>query len=122
MRKRWSTTIRTRIWQAFDKTCQLCKQPTDRKGFDLDHRIPLALGGEDVEANLHPLCRPCHKLKTQGDVKTIAKAKRVEARHTGSKVAKGDIKSAGFAPAEPQRRASRPIDKLAQLPRPQLFR
>ena len=113
-RKRWSTTVRTRIFKAFDKTCQMCKQPIDGKGFDLDHRIPLALGGEDVESNLHPLCRPCHSLKTKGDIKTIAKAKRVEARHTGAKVAKGDIKSPGFAPAPPQAKARKPLTK--QLP------
>jgi hypothetical protein len=65
----------------------------------------------------------CHKPKTAQDVKVIAKAKRVEAKHLGTKAPpRVPIKSASFTPAEPQRRASRPIDKLAQLPKPQLFR
>jgi 5-methylcytosine-specific restriction protein A len=84
-RKAWSTSTRRRIWEAFGRTCQMCRQPTDERGFDLDHHIPLEIGGDDEEANLRPLCRPCHRLKTAGDVTMIAKAKRREAIHTGAK-------------------------------------
>lgn len=77
--------IRRRIWEAFGRTCQMCQQETDERGFDLDHHIPLKIGGEDSEDNLRPLCRPCHRLKTRGDVATIAKARRQRAGHTGTK-------------------------------------
>ncbi|MEE1823327.1 HNH endonuclease signature motif containing protein [Streptomyces sp. BE20] len=33
----------------------------------MDHRQPLALGGEDTDGNVQPLCRPCHRLKTGAD-------------------------------------------------------
>ncbi|WP_079188694.1 HNH endonuclease [Streptomyces sp. CB02009] len=31
---------------------------------DVDHVSPLALGGEDTDGNVQPLCRLCHQLKT----------------------------------------------------------
>jgi 5-methylcytosine-specific restriction protein A len=34
---------------------------------DVDHIKPLALGGEDVEGNVQPLCKRCHKTKTALD-------------------------------------------------------
>lgn len=102
-RRRWSTAVRRRVWSRFDGLCQMCRQPTDERGFDLDHHIPLALGGEDEEANLRPLCRPCHRVKTGGeDVPRIAKAKRQEAAHRGFKRPAGSIKSRGFP--KPERR------------------
>lgn len=85
IRRHISTTERTRIWERFNKTCQMCFQPTDERGFDLDHHIPLEIGGDDTEANLRPLCRPCHRLKTKGDATDIAKAKRRRANHTGAR-------------------------------------
>jgi len=32
---------------------------------EVDHIVELALGGPDTEANLQPLCNPCHARKTQ---------------------------------------------------------
>lgn len=83
IRRHISTTERTRIWERFKRTCQMCFQPTAFNGVDFDHHIPLEIGGDDSEANLRPLCRPCHKLKTKGDVQEIARAKRREASHRG---------------------------------------
>lgn len=85
MRRAWSTTVRMRVLDRFERKCQLCFQPIDVKGFDLDHRVPLAIGGEDVESNLEPLHIACHRLKTKGDVGDIARAKRLEAKHLGGK-------------------------------------
>ncbi|MFF0440158.1 HNH endonuclease [Kitasatospora sp. NPDC004614] len=36
----------------------------------MDHITPLALGGEDIDENVQPLCRPCHKAKTCEDFGT----------------------------------------------------
>jgi len=86
IRRHWSPKTRMAILNRFDRQCQLCRQSIiAAKGFDLDHHIPLAMGGEDREENLRPLCLPCHRLKTRGDVAAIAKAKRREARHWGVK-------------------------------------
>jgi 5-methylcytosine-specific restriction enzyme A len=85
MRRSWSTTVRKRVLKRFGNECQMCRREIDVKGFDLDHHIPLAIGGEDVEENLRPLCTPCHRLKTKGDLSDVAKAKRREAAHLGAK-------------------------------------
>lgn len=34
---------------------------------DVDHMQPLALGGEDTDGNVQPLCRDCHLAKTAED-------------------------------------------------------
>ncbi|MFJ1795555.1 HNH endonuclease [Kitasatospora griseola] len=34
---------------------------------DVDHRTPLALGGEDTDDNVWPLCRECRRGKTAED-------------------------------------------------------
>jgi 5-methylcytosine-specific restriction enzyme A len=85
MRRAWSTTVRMRVLDRFERKCQLCFGEIGTKGFDLDHAIPLAMNGEDTEANMRPLCIPCHRLKTKGDVGDIARAKRREAKHLGGK-------------------------------------
>jgi 5-methylcytosine-specific restriction endonuclease McrA len=56
---------------------------TARSGLEWDHHIPLAIGGDDDESNLQPLCKGCHRLKTGKDLGTIAKGKRVRQRHLG---------------------------------------
>jgi 5-methylcytosine-specific restriction protein A len=34
---------------------------------DIDHVLPLSKGGEDVDSNVQPLCKACHKAKTAID-------------------------------------------------------
>ena len=36
---------------------------------EIDHRVPLAEGGQDVEDNLQPLCKRCHAAKTERERK-----------------------------------------------------
>lgn len=55
-----------------------------RESFEVEHVIPLALGGSNETANLRPIHQGCHREKTRGDVKKIAKAKRVKAKHNGT--------------------------------------
>jgi 5-methylcytosine-specific restriction endonuclease McrA len=56
--------------------------------WDLEHVIPIAMGGDDDEENLRPAHKSCHKAKTKDDVKAVAKAKRRQAKHLGAKVKK----------------------------------
>lgn len=54
--------------------------------FDLDHRIPRAMGGAHTPDNIEPLCREtCHPAKTRRDVAAIAKAKRLSGETGGRK-------------------------------------
>lgn len=59
--------IRKRI-MARDPICVRCK----RKGLasetkEVDHIIPLSLGGSNKDDNLQGLCIPCHEEKTNQD-------------------------------------------------------
>ena len=65
---------------------------------ELDHRVPLALGGSDDDDNLTAICQMHHLEKTRDDVKAIAKAKRLS---SPSKRQKRKIPSRPF----PSRRA-----------------
>lgn len=44
--------------------------------FEVDHRIPVALGGSNGRSNLQALCRPCHAQKTRDQRWTILEAAR----------------------------------------------
>jgi 5-methylcytosine-specific restriction enzyme A len=55
--------------------------------WELDHIIPLAMGGPDTIENIQILCKICHDFKTYNkDILEIAKAKRLETKHFGEKI------------------------------------
>lgn len=70
------------------------------KKWEIDHIRADALLGEPTFENSRLLCIPCHKDKTASDVKSISKAKRVEAKHLGAVKPKGQIQSRGFVKKE----------------------
>jgi len=54
--------------------------------WELDHRVPHALGGSDETENLQVLCLHCHRRKTfTKDIPIIAKVTRVREKHQGVK-------------------------------------
>ena len=114
-RRRLSRTTRLSIFMAADGICHMCGGRIQAgQAWDVSHEIPLALGGSDDETNWRPAHRKCHRAWTaEHDQPAIAKAKRREAKHIGAHVPKGTLKSRGFAKAEPQRRATRPLNKPA---------
>lgn len=114
-RRRLSRTTRLSIFMAADGICHMCGGRIQAgQAWDVSHEIPLALCGADDESNMRPAHRKCHRAWTaEHDQPAIAKAKRREAKHIGAHVPKGTLKSRGFAKAEPQRRATRPLSKPA---------
>lgn len=67
----------------------------DNPGRDLEHRIPVALGGENTTENLWLACRECHRAKTSNeDIPRIAKAKR-QAGEKGQRARRNKAKAAG---------------------------
>ncbi len=46
-------------------TCSACGGTFPASAVDVDHRQPLAPGGEDTDGNVWPLCRECHRGKTE---------------------------------------------------------
>ena len=96
-RKSFSKKFRIEIFSNKGGRCYLCKgliQVGDK--WDIEHIIPIALGGSNEDDNLDIVHAKCHRFKTNDDVKVIAKAKRVEAKHKGFARPKGKIQSRGF--------------------------
>lgn len=67
------------------------------EALEYDHAIPLALGGKHRADNIQPLCRAHHRLKTDNDLKLIAKAKRLSGE-TGQR-ARRERRGGGSIPA-----------------------
>ncbi|MBS7804498.1 HNH endonuclease [Rhizobiales bacterium TNE-4] len=66
--------------------CAKCSlKITPGKRWDLDHVIPLSLGGTNDTTNLQVLCQACHNQKTKSDVSSNAKALRIQAKHFGAR-------------------------------------
>jgi len=73
------------IW-AQGGVCPVCGAPINLARGDvieIDHGLPLALGGADALPNMQALHAACHREKTKGDITTIAKVKRVARKHAG---------------------------------------
>ena len=85
-RRQLSTRARLNLFLAHKGRCASCTLPIPPgKGWDIDHIIPLALGGSDTTDNMQILCRPCHGTKTtKRDVPVIAKVERIRAKHLGA--------------------------------------
>ena len=85
-RRQLSTRARLNLFLAHKGRCASCTLPIPPgKGWDIDHIIPLALGGSDTTDNMQILCRPCHGTKTiKRDVPAIAKVERIRAKHLGA--------------------------------------
>lgn len=61
------------------------------EAIEFDHETALINGGENREANLRALRRPCHAVKTRADVAEKATVARKRAKHLGFKKPKSRI-------------------------------
>jgi len=59
--------LRSEIKRSGEARCAKCRNLVLASAVDVDHIVPLAHGGGDVDSNVQALCRPCHKLKTRLD-------------------------------------------------------
>ncbi|MFE6049901.1 HNH endonuclease [Kitasatospora sp. NPDC056446] len=59
--------LRRLVDRAGSAVCGLCGGDFPAALVDVDHRTPIALGGEDTDDNVWPLCRECHRGKTAAD-------------------------------------------------------
>ncbi|MFF3453259.1 HNH endonuclease [Streptomyces sp. NPDC002730] len=58
----WDRQVRPRALARDGFACVRCAA---REGLEVDHIIPVALGGTWTLENAQTLCRPCHSAKTQ---------------------------------------------------------
>jgi 5-methylcytosine-specific restriction protein A len=112
-------TVRARIFDRDKGICHITGAkilPGDE--WHLDHVKRLEDGGENRESNLAPALASAHREKTAEETRRGKKADRQRRAHIGATTKSGPkIQSAGFRPAEPQRKASRvePGSKVAQI-------
>jgi 5-methylcytosine-specific restriction protein A len=86
MRREFSAKVRLAAYERANGHCEVCTAKLFVGRFAYDHIIPDALGGEPTLENCHVVCTACHGEKTtKSDVPTIAKSKRVRAKHAGIK-------------------------------------
>ena len=85
-RRSWTPRRRLALFEAHKGVCHLCGQKIDgtRDTWEIEHIIPIAMGGGDDEGNCAPAHASCHKAKTSTDKGQIAKANRVRAKHQGA--------------------------------------
>lgn len=104
--------VRLRVFQCDNGICKCGCNTVIRPGmkWETDHTVALVNGGENRESNLRTLLATHHREKTRADVREKSAVYRKRAKSLGIKLHNGPkIKSRGFAKAEPQRSASRPI-------------
>ncbi|HHB78528.1 MAG TPA: HNH endonuclease [Saprospiraceae bacterium] len=61
-----STKLRFEIFQRDNFTCQYCKRNKDEDGvkLEIDHIVPVEMGGKDEISNLTTSCRECNNGKS----------------------------------------------------------
>ena len=106
---------RLALLNAHASRCHICGGAIEAgQRWEVEHVIPLAMGGTDEPDNMRPAHAKCHREKTAKDVPAIAKAKRVEIAHRGAKAPKSPIKSRGFAKKPREGKPTLPPRQLYQ--------
>lgn len=113
-RKSFSRKDRVSIFTLRNGKCYLCNGEIIGSDWDIEHRVPVAMGGDNEPDNLELAHRKCHASKTKTDVGNIAQAKRREAKHKGFIRPKQSIQSAGFSKTiKPQKLTKSPLPPRA---------
>lgn len=99
----------------------ICAYPQCEARIDeYDHIVCLELGGKDSDANTEGLCVPHHRLKTNRDLKLIAKARRIRKEIACEGRVKPALVSRGFGKSQSKTKwPSRPFPKRQRVKRVQ---
>ena len=112
-RKQRAEIIAESLNEKGQPVCALCRAVIGTKAYEIDHILPLQLGGESKVENGQLICVPCLKEKTGKDVRAIRKSDRQRDKHTGAFKGRqrSALQSRGFTPAPKQNSATTPINK-----------
>ena len=91
-RKNFTKAQRRAVGARQEGRCTKCSRPIA----DIDHIVPLELGGAHTLDNFQGLCKPHHQIKTVDDAKAIAKARRIRKRRDGTRRPRQKIPSRPF--------------------------
>lgn len=91
-RLKLSKKQRLSVFVKHEGQCYLCGlMIRPGESWEVEHILPVGLGGDNTEENLRPAHSKCHKPKTAQDVVKMRKADRVRAKHFGAKKKTGSI-------------------------------
>ena len=62
-RRRIPPRIKEELYKRQDGRCSYCRIPFELPYFDIDHKLPVVIGGADRINNLQLLCGPCNRRK-----------------------------------------------------------
>ncbi|MCT7975923.1 HNH endonuclease [Laspinema olomoucense] len=63
-RIRIPAAVRVYVWERDRHQCQSCGKTEQETELNIDHIIPLAMGGSNDISNLQTLCRQCNQRKS----------------------------------------------------------
>lgn len=98
MRQEFTRKQRLEIWTRANGHCEGCGAKLKVGEGEYDHVIPFEVSRDTSVSNGQLLCAPCHRGKTsKSDAPTIAKVKRIHAKHNGIwPASRAKIQSRGF--------------------------
>jgi len=77
--------VRARVFERHGGRCAISgRKIAAGEPWDLDHRIPLSMGGLHAESNLQPVSADKHREKTAVEAGIRAKVDRVRLKHIGA--------------------------------------
>ena len=89
LRKTKSRKYRAELFIKHNGQCHICQgKILGHERWEIEHIIPLSLGGEDQGDNLALAHQSCHRGKTKEDIRRLSKAKRQRAFHLGNRVSR----------------------------------
>ena len=77
-RKMLTSSYRDFIFHRDNYTCARCHRRFPAYELEVDHIVPIALGGFSNPSNLQTLCRECHKKKTREDIEKLNSMRKVQ--------------------------------------------
>lgn len=81
---------RARLFELRAGVCYLCNgKILVGDAWEIEHRIPFAISGDDTDGNLELAHVKCHRDKTSVDAGVIAKTKRQSDKHRGIRPTSG---------------------------------
>ena len=72
-RRRLSANERNDFYKMYGGRCAYCGTQITFRGMQIDHKIPLAINGEDTKENMLPACRTCRRIKGTSDIEYFRK-------------------------------------------------
>ena len=66
--RRLSAKERNYFYKMYGSRCAYCGTQITFRGMQIDHKIPLAINGEDTKENMLPACRTCRRIKGTSDI------------------------------------------------------